>query len=86
MPIRAPAAAPAAAAAGGLAPAEAALAAAASAINSSSSSTAVAKRPGFLATAGLIYRQEGASAFTRGIQVGWQLLQYKLFLLYELIT
>jgi hypothetical protein len=58
----------AAAAAGTVAPAEAALAAAASAI-SSSSTAAVAKRPGFLATAGLIYRQEGASAFTRGIQV-----------------
>ncbi|WIA44361.1 hypothetical protein OEZ86_007141 [Tetradesmus obliquus] len=64
-------AAAAAAAAGGVAPAEAALAAAASAISSSSSSsssTAVAKRPGFVATASAIYKQEGASAFTRGIQ------------------
>jgi hypothetical protein len=50
-------------------PAEAALSAAASAISSSSTATAVAKRPGFLATAGLIYRQDGAAGFTRGIQV-----------------
>jgi hypothetical protein len=60
----------AAAARSAVLPAEAALTAAAAAFNSSTSrSTAVAKRPGFLATAGLIYRQEGASAFSRGIQV-----------------
>lgn len=28
----------------------------------------VARRPGFLATAGIIYRQEGLSGFTRGVQ------------------
>ncbi|KAF6256870.1 mitochondrial carrier domain-containing protein [Scenedesmus sp. NREL 46B-D3] len=70
QPAGAAPAAAAAAAGRAAAPAEAALAAAASAItgSSSSSSAATAKRPGFLATAGLIYRQEGASAFTRGIQ------------------
>ncbi|KAF8060337.1 CYL3 [Scenedesmus sp. PABB004] len=73
LPRPAAAAAPRGAAAAG-APAEAALAAAATALRGAVPAAAVGAapgaqaRPGFLATAALIMRQEGPSGFTRGIQ------------------
>lgn len=41
--------------------------AAAANANCSSAVTTAAKRPGFIATAGIIFRQDGVSGFTRGI-------------------